>query len=127
MKIISSVEYFLIEVNQPKIFESNPKTEHDYWDIQPNLEYAGFITINNIDKTQSWSPHFYKALGFFPNEISPSLASLENILHPSDFTILEKIFRNYEQNKNKKILIKTRYKTKMNTYIRFNTSIKAIC
>jgi hypothetical protein len=125
MGLNAKSEYLLIEVNQPKISVINSINEQNQ--LEPNQGYAGFIIINNTNKTQSWSPHFYKSLGFYPDEIVPSFESLEKILHPSDFVVIEKILQDYKLNLNKDLNIKVRYKTKYKTYIIWNTRVKIIC
>jgi hypothetical protein len=126
MRLNSTADYFLIEVNQSKLFELDRIYDNSYQGIYSGSEYAGFIIINNLNKTQSWSPHFYKTLGFGPNEITPSFESLEEILHPSDFVLFEKIIKSYTINLNRDLDIKVHYKTKSNTYILLNTRVKII-
>lgn len=126
MGLNTKIEYLLIEVNQPKISVLSSMNVVINSDYELNTEYAGFIIIDKINKTQSWSPHFFKALGFLPNEILPSFESLEKIMHPCDFLIIKKIALELNQSMRLGSIIKARYKTKYNTYKILNTRVKLI-
>jgi hypothetical protein len=121
MNIKTIAEYLLIEVNQPELINS---TFEEIVAYHHAIDYAGYIIIDNAKKTQIWSPHFYKALGFNANEIEPSNESLEKLLHPSDYVIIKQILHDFAENINKKLNIKIRYKTKSNTYLHLNSRIQ---
>lgn len=120
------IEYLLIEVNQIRVLTPELMNIESNYGKTPNWGYAGYIIVNRTNQTQKWSPHFYAALGYKPDEIMSSFNSLENILHPSDYIIIEKIFREFNQNINSQFNLKLRYKTKSRTHIVLNSSVKLI-
>lgn len=120
------IEYLLIEVNQVRVLAPELMNIESSYGNTPNWGYAGYIIVNKTNQTQQWSPHFYAALGYKSNEIKSSFESLEKIMHPSDYIIIEKIFRDFNQNINSQFNLKLRYKTKSRTHIVLNSSVKLI-
>ncbi len=126
MELKAKARYLLIEVNQPKLFGINSGIELTQLEPRYSNEYSGFIIIDRNNNTQIWSPHFFKSLGFLPNEISPSYESLEKIIHPSDFEIIKNITQEMGNLISKAFMIKIRYKTKFNTYRVLKSRVKLI-
>jgi PAS domain-containing protein len=126
MNSLTKVERLYFEMNQFKLAVSDSELVESCMEKAICSEYAGFVVVDKTDKTQVWSPQFYKALGYEVNEFTPSFDQFEIITHPSDFALLKEILNDNKRFLNEVLSVKLRFKTKSNTYILFSTSATII-
>jgi len=119
----STAEVLLIKVNQLNLYNNDLIHEGQYKE-STNSDNTGFIIIDLMNKSIYWSLYFLKTLGYNPNESSSTFEKLEEVLHPSDKHIVDHIFNN--ENSNKDLFFKLRFRTKNQTYILLHSYLKTI-